>query len=186
MLNRDADRTRIAAPLAREEALALRVGDRVLISGVVYSARDAAHKRMIEALECSGNLPFEPAGQIIYYMGPSPAPPGKVIGAAGPTTSGRMDPYAPALYAAGIRVTMGKGRRSQAVRDALVEHGGVYLAAIGGAGALLSRCITEAEVIAYPDLGPEAVRRLVVEDFPAIVANDAHGADIYRQARAGE
>jgi fumarate hydratase subunit beta len=179
---REDDKIRIAAPLAREDVLALHVGDRVLISGVVYSARDAAHKRMAEALADGRALPFDPAGQIIYYMGPSPAPPGKVIGAAGPTTSGRMDPYAPALYAAGIRATMGKGRRSRAVRDAMVEHGGVYLAAIGGAGALLSRCIREADVIAYADLGPEAVRRLVVEDFPAIVADDAHGADIYEPA----
>jgi fumarate hydratase subunit beta len=186
MLTREADKTRIAAPLTREDVLALRVGDRVLIEGVVFSARDAAHKRMVEALDRGRDLPFDPVGQIIYYMGPSPAAPGSVIGAAGPTTSGRMDSYAPALYAAGIRATMGKGRRSQAVRDAMSEHGGVYLAAIGGAGALLSRCIREAEIIAYPELGPEAVRRLVVDDFPAVVANDAYGADIYELARAGK
>jgi fumarate hydratase subunit beta len=176
---------RILTPPLRDEAiLPLRAGERVLISGVIYSARDAAHRRMVEALERGERLPFDPAGQVIYYMGPSPAPPGRPIGSAGPTTSCRMDAYAPALYAAGVRATIGKGSRSAAVRQAIQEHRAIYLAAVGGAGALLSRCVKVAELIAYPDLGPEAVRRLVVEEFPAIVVNDAYGADLYEMAQA--
>jgi len=169
-------------PLTDEDVLPLRAGERVLISGVIYSARDAAHRRMIEALERGERLPFEPAGQVIYYMGPSPAARGRPIGSAGPTTSYRMDAFAPALYAAGVRATMGKGARSDAVRRAIREHRALYLAAVGGAGALLARRVRVAELIAYPDLGPEAVRRLVVEEFPAIVVNDAHGADLYEMA----
>jgi fumarate hydratase subunit beta len=175
----------LVPPLSDDDVLSVRCGQGVLISGVLYSARDAAHLRMAEALRRGEPLPFEPEGQIIYYMGPSPAPPGKVIGAAGPTTSGRMDPYAPALYRAGIKATVGKGGRSDEVRRAIRECTALYLAAVGGAGALLGRCVREAEVIAYPELGPEAVRRLVVEAFPATVVNDAHGADLYEQARAG-
>jgi fumarate hydratase subunit beta len=175
----------LVPPLSDDDVLSVRCGQGVLISGVLYSARDAAHMRMAEALRRGEPLPFEPEGQIIYYMGPSPAPPGKVIGAAGPTTSGRMDPYAPALYRAGIKATVGKGGRSDEVRRAIRECTALYLAAVGGAGALLGRCVREAEVIAYPELGPEAVRRLVVEAFPATVVNDAHGADLYEQARAG-
>ncbi|MGD2175625.1 MAG: FumA C-terminus/TtdB family hydratase beta subunit, partial [Candidatus Brocadiaceae bacterium] len=152
------------------------------LSGTIYTARDAAHKRLAEALDRGEKLPFDPRGQVIYYVGPTPAPSGKVIGAAGPTTSGRMDRYAPRLYEAGVRATIGKGPRSDAVRRALVEYQALYLAAVGGAGALLGRTIAEAEVIAYPELGPEAVRRLVVEDFPAFVVNDAYGADLYGRA----
>jgi len=176
----------LTTPLTDEAVASLRCGDRVRLSGVIYSARDTAHKRMIESLDRGEELPFDPRGQVIYYMGPSPAPEGRPIGAAGPTTSGRMDAYAPRLYEAGIKATIGKGPRSEAVRSALRRHTGVYLAAIGGAGALLSRCIKEAEVIAYPDLGPEAVRRLVVERFPAVVACDAAGRDIYEIAARGE
>jgi len=171
----------LTPPLTDGDVLPLRVGDRVLISGVIYSARDAAHRRMAEALARGDELPFGPTGQIIYYMGPSPAPPGRPIGSAGPTTSYRMDGWAPALYAAGVRATMGKGPRSAEVRRAIREHRALYLAAVGGAGALLARCVKAAEVIAYPDLGPEAVRRLVVEEFPAVVVNDAHGGDLYER-----
>jgi fumarate hydratase subunit beta len=174
----------LTPPLTDEVVLPLRAGERVLISGVIYTARDAAHRRMAEALERGEQLPFEPAGQVIYYMGPSPARPGRPIGSAGPTTSYRMDACAPALYAAGVRATIGKGPRSAAVRRAIQEHRALYLAAVGGAGALLSRCVKVAELIAYPDLGPEAVRRLVVEGFPAIVVNDAYGADLYEMAQA--
>ncbi len=174
----------LTPPLTDEDVLPLHAGDRVLISGVIYTARDAAHRRMVEALERGEQLPFEPAGQVIYYMGPSPARPGRPIGSAGPTTSYRMDAYAPALYAAGIRATIGKGARSHEVRQAIVEHRALYLAAVGGAGALLSRCVRVAELIAFPELGPEAVRRLVVEEFPAVVVNDAHGADLYEMALA--
>ncbi len=178
------ERRALTTPLSAEDVLFVRCGDRVLLSGVVYSARDSAHKRMAAALERGDALPFDPAGQVIYYMGPSPAPPGKVIGAAGPTTSCRMDAFAPALYKAGIKATIGKGPRSDEVRRAIVECRALYLAAVGGAGALLGRCIRQAEVIAYPELGPEAVRRLVVEDLPVIVVNDAYGADLYEQAQA--
>ena len=176
---------RLTAPLDDEQVLRLRCGDRVLISGVLYSARDAAHKRMVEALERGDPLPFDPRGQVVYYMGPSPAPPGRPIGSAGPTTSGRMDPYAPALYRAGVKATVGKGGRSDEVRRTIAECRALYLAAIGGAGALLARCIRQAEVVAYPELGPEAVRRLVVQDFPTVVVNDAYGGDLYERARAG-
>lgn len=180
---RDApDIHRLAPPLSSADVRHLRVGDRVLITGILYSARDAAHRRMVEALQRGADLPFEPTGQIIYYMGPSPAPPRRPIGAAGPTTSCRMDAYAPALYAAGIKATIGKGARSQRVIDTLVEQEAVYLAAVGGAGALLSRCIKQADVVAYPELGPEAVRRLTVEDFPTVVVNDTRGEDLYRIA----
>jgi len=178
------ERRTLTTPLSEEDVLSVRTGERVLLSGVVYSARDAAHERMAAALERGDALPFDPVGRVIYYMGPSPAPPGKVIGAAGPTTSSRMDAFAPALYRAGIKATIGKGPRSDEVRRAIVECRALYLAAVGGAGALLGRCIREAEVIAYPELGPEAVRRVVVEDLPVIVVNDAYGADLYERAQA--
>jgi fumarate hydratase subunit beta len=172
----------LSTPLAEQDVLPLRAGDSVTLSGVIYSARDSAHKRMVEALARGEALPFDPEGAVIYYMGPSPAAEGRPIGAAGPTTSYRMDSFAPALYRAGVRATIGKGGRSQTVRDAMVEFGGLYLAAVGGAGALLSQCISEAEIIAYEDLGPEAVRRLVVKDFPAVVVNDTQGNDLYEMA----
>ena len=172
----------LSTPLAEADVLPLRAGDKVSLNGIIYSARDSAHKRMVESLVKGEELPFDPEGAVIYYMGPSPAPEGRPIGAAGPTTSYRMDSFAPALYRAGVRATIGKGGRSQTVRDAIVEFRGLYLAAVGGAGALLSQCIREAEVIAYADLGPEAVRRLVVEDFPAVVVNDTEGNDLYEMA----
>jgi fumarate hydratase subunit beta len=174
----------LTPPLCDDDVLALRTGDRVDITGVLYTARDAAHARMIEALRRGEDLPFDPAGQVIYYVGPSPAPPGKSIGAAGPTTSYRMDTFAPALYAAGIKATIGKGARSQPVLDAIQHHRCLYLATVGGAGALLARCIKEVEVIAYPELGTEAVRRIHVEAFPAIVINDAYGGDLYNLVRS--
>lgn len=174
---------RLDAPVSAEAAMALRAGEAVRIFGTMYVARDAAHKRMIEALDRGEQLPFDPAGAVIYYMGPSPAKPGQVIGSAGPTTSYRMDPYTPRLLSLGVRAVIGKGSRAQAVKDALVQYGGVYLAAVGGAAALIAKSIVAAEVIAFPDLGAEAVLRLQVEDFPAIVVNDTVGGDLYLQAR---
>jgi fumarate hydratase subunit beta len=162
----------------------LTAGTRVLISGVVYAARDAAHQRLIQALDKGERLPFDIKGQTLYYMGPSPARPGQVIGAAGPTTSRRMDIYTPRLIAAGLRVMMGKGSRSLEVREAIKQHKAVYFVTIGGAGALLSKTIKKVEVIAYEDLGAEAILRLNVENFPAIVANDVHGQDLFEQGKA--
>jgi fumarate hydratase subunit beta len=176
---------RLILPAVGEEGKAvvagLRSGQRVLLSGVMYTARDAAHKRMVEALDRGEALPFPAEGAAIYYAGPSPAKPGRVIGSAGPTTSGRMDLYAPRLMAEGVLVMVGKGSRSAEVRQAIRQHGAVYLAATGGAAALLAQRIKASRVIAYPDLGPEAVHELVVEDFPAIVVNDAAGGDLYAE-----
>ena len=169
----------INLPLTDATIAGLAAGDDVLLTGVIYVARDAAHKRMVEALEREESLPFDITGQTVYYMGPSPAPPGKVIGAAGPTTSTRMDPYAPRLIAEGLKGMIGKGPRSEAVKGAIKEYKAVYLASVGGAGALLSKTIVSAEVVAYEDLGPEAVRKLEVKDFPATVINDIHGGDLY-------
>ena len=169
----------LTTPLTDEKVMELRTGDKVLISGVIYTARDAAHKRMMDALKSGKELPFDLRGQVIYYAGPSPAKPGAVIGSCGPTTSYRMDSYAPKLIRQGLKGMIGKGKRSGEVKEAMMEHGSVYFAAVGGAGALLARAIKESEVIAYPDLEPESVRRLVVENFPAIVAIDAYGEDIY-------
>ena len=160
------------------------MGTKVLISGVVYTARDSAHQRLVEALERGEQLPFDIKGQTLYYMGPSPARPGQVIGSAGPTTSGRMDTYTPPLIAAGLKVMIGKGNRSSDVRDAIKKHKAVYLVAIGGTGALLSKVIKKAKVIAYSDLGVEAIMRLEVEDLPAIVASDIYGGDLFEQGRA--
>ncbi len=174
----------ITSPIDAGIAGELTAGTRVRLSGVLYTARDAAHQRLIRALERGEALPFDLGGQTIYYMGPSPAPPGRVIGAAGPTTSSRMDAYTPRLLAAGVRVMIGKGNRSPAVREAIMEHGAVYLATIAGAGALLSGFIKRVEIIAYEELGAEAILRLDVEDFPAIVANDIHGGDIYELGKA--
>jgi fumarate hydratase subunit beta len=172
---------RLTTPLKTEDVEQLRVGDRVLLTGIIYSARDAAHKRIVQLLETGEPLPFEPEGQVIYYVGPSPTKPGHAIGAAGPTTSYRMDAYAPTLIAHGLKGMIGKGKRNDSVREAMAEHKAVYFAAIGGAGALMARSILSAEVIAYPELGPEAVRRMEVKDFPLIVANDAHGGDLYEE-----
>jgi len=150
---------------------------------VLYVARDAAHKRMVEALDKGDHLPFNIKGQTIYYLGPSPAPPGKVIGSAGPTTSSRMDVYTPRLLAAGLKGMIGKGARSQEVKDALKKYKAVYLAAVGGAGALLSKTIIKSEIIAYPELGPEAILRIEVKDFPATVINDIYGGDLYAEGK---
>ncbi len=174
----------IRSPLGEETVKSLKAGDQVFITGVIYTARDAAHKRLIEALDKGEKLPLDLANQVVYYMGPSPARPGQAIGSAGPTTSGRMDSYAPRLMAAGLKGMIGKGNRSQAVKDAMKEYKAVYFAAIGGAGALISKSIKKAEVIAYEDIGAEAIRRLEVEDFPATVINDIYGGDLYEQGKA--
>ena len=173
---------RLTTPLAEGDVVSLRAGRQVLISGNLYTARDAAHKRMADALARGEELPFDVTGQIIYYVGPTPAPPGRIIGAAGPTTASRMDAYTPALLALGLKGTLGKGPRSAEVREALQRHKAVYFGAIGGAGALLAQHIRSVEVIAYEDLGTEAIRLLTVEDFPAVVINDCHGGDAYEEA----
>ena len=174
---------RIMTPIDESVVENLKAGDLVFISGVIYTARDAAHKRMVEALERGEELPFDLRGQVIYYAGPAPARPGKPIGSVGPTTSYRMDPYAPKLLEAGLKGMIGKGSRSREVIEAIKKFKGVYFGAVGGAAAYLARCVKSAEIIAYEDLGPEAVRRLVVEDFPAFVINDIHGNDLYRMGR---
>jgi len=173
----------IASPLSPAVISKLRGGDQVLISGILYVARDAAHKRLIEALK-NGTLPFDIAGQTIYYMGPSPAPPGRCIGSAGPTTSGRMDAYAPRLLEAGLKAMIGKGPRSPAVKAAMQRYRAVYFAAVGGAGALLAQCIRSCETIAYPELGAESLRRIEVALFPAVVINDIYGGDLYESGPA--
>ncbi|MBI2165595.1 MAG: Fe-S-containing hydro-lyase [Chloroflexi bacterium] len=173
----------LTPPLADEEVLALHAGDEVLVTGYIYTARDAAHKRMYEALERGESLPFDIRGQIIYYVGPTPAKPGKVIGSAGPTTSGRVDKYTPRLYEAGLKASIGKGDRNQAVREALQNHKGIYLAAYAGTGVLISRNIKEVQPVAYEDLGTEAIVRLRVESFPCTVMNDAYGKDLFQMAK---
>jgi fumarate hydratase subunit beta len=171
----------LTTPLKDADLEHIRIGDRVMLNGVVYTARDAAHKRLVHLMREGEELPFELQGQIIYYVGPSPAKPGRPIGAAGPTTSYRMDAYAPELIAGGLKGMIGKGARNQAVREAMQKYKAVYFAAIGGAGALMAKSILAAEVIAYPELGPEAIRRLEVNNFPVIVANDIHGGDLYQE-----
>ena len=158
----------------------LHAGDNVTITGVIYVGRDSAHKRLVAALDAGEALPFDPQGQLIYYMGPAPAKPGDPIGSAGPTTSGRMDPYATRLMEVGLKGMIGKGNRSQPVREAMQTYKSVYFAAIGGAGALIAKSIKKAEVVAYDDLGAEALRLLEVEDFPAVVVNDIYGGDAYQ------
>ncbi len=175
---------KIQLPLTDEIIKDLQAGDNVLLTGVIYVARDAAHKRMIEGLDSGQALPFDIKGQTIYYMGPSPAKPGQAIGSAGPTTSGRMDSYSPRLMEVGLKGMIGKGNRSKAVKDAMVKYKAVYFAAIGGAGALISGSIKKAEVIAYEELGAEAVRKLEVEDFPVTVINDIYGKDLYEEGKA--
>ncbi|MDQ7031719.1 MAG: Fe-S-containing hydro-lyase [Desulfonauticus sp.] len=170
---------KLQTPLTEKDVLQLRAGDKVLLSGLVYTARDAAHKRMLEALAKGGELPFPVKGSVIYYVGPTPAPLGRPIGSAGPTTSYRMDTYAPTLYKLGLKATIGKGKRSPEVIEALKTYKGVYFGATGGAGALLSQCVKQAKIIAYEDLGPEAVRVLHVQDFPLLVINDAFGGELY-------
>jgi fumarate hydratase subunit beta len=175
---------KIALPLTDETVAGLRAGDDILLSGTMYVGRDSAHKRIVEALDEGRPLPFDLAGQTIYYMGPSPAKPGQVIGSAGPTTSGRMDSYSPRLMAEGLKGMIGKGMRSPAVKEAMKQYRAVYFAAIGGAGALISKSIKSSEVIAYEELGAEAVLRLEVEDFPVIVINDIYGGDLYEEGKA--
>jgi fumarate hydratase subunit beta len=175
---------KLQPPLSKETVRELRAGDEVLINGVVYTARDAAHKRLCQLLEAGEKLPFPLEGAIIYFVGPTPARSGKVIGAAGPTTSSRMDAFSPKLIARGLKAMIGKGYRSSEVRDALKKYTAVHLSAIGGAGALLSRHIVAAEVIAYEDLGTEAIRKLQVVDFPAIVAYDCYGNTVYKELRS--
>jgi fumarate hydratase subunit beta len=170
---------KLTTPLTDEVVAQLHAGDKVTITGVIFVGRDAAHKRMVEALDAGQPLPFDPQGQIIYYMGPAPAKPGQAIGAAGPTTSGRMDPYAPRMMEAGLKGMIGKGNRTQPVRDAMAQYKAVYLGAIGGAGALIAKTIRKSDVVAYDELGAEALRRLEVVDFPAIVINDIYGGDAY-------
>ena len=171
----------ISVPFVAEEIEKLESGDYVYVTGTIYSARDAAHKRMIETLERGEELPLELKGNVIYYMGPSPARVGQAIGSAGPTTASRMDKYTPTLLDLGLKGMIGKGKRCAEVKDAIVRNKVVYLAAVGGAGALLSKCITKSEVIAYEDLGAEAIRKMEVKDFPAVVVIDTSGNDLYEQ-----
>ncbi len=170
---------RIETPLSDEDVERLKAGDRVLISGVIYTGRDAAHKRLVDLIERGEELPLDIRGQIIYYVGPTPPRPGKPIGSAGPTSSYRMDSYSPKLMAKGLKGMIGKGMRSKEVIDAMKKYKTVYMAAVGGAAALIARRIKKSEIIAYEDLGTEAIRRLEVEDFPVIVVNDTWGNDLY-------
>jgi fumarate hydratase subunit beta len=175
---------KIRPPLSDEDVSKLHAGDHVLITGVIYTARDAAHRRLVAALDKGEALPIDIKGQLVYYVGPTPARPGRVIGSAGPTTSMRLDPFMPRLLEVGLKGAIGKGGRGPAVRAALKKHKGVYFISIGGTGALLSKAIKKAEVVAYEDLATEAIRRLEVEDFPVIVAADMHGNDLAAQGKA--
>lgn len=176
------DRIRIVPPLDDDDVLGLSVGDVVVVKGTVYAARDAAHKRMIELLDAGESLPFDPTGQIVYYVGPTPERPGNVIGSAGPTTASRMDRYTPRLLELGLKGIIGKGGRGPVVREALTAHTAVYMAALGGGGALAALAIAAQRVIAFDELGPEAVREIEMDDFPAWVVNDAAGRDFYETA----
>lgn len=173
----------LTTPLTTDVIESLNCGDKVLLNGIIYTGRDAAHKRLYEIIKKGEKLPFDLEGQIIYYVGPCPAKPGTVIGSAGPTTSGRMDPYTPILLQHGLKGMIGKGLRSREVVEAIVEYKAVYFAAIGGAGALLADSIKEAEVLAFPDLGPEAIYKLKVENFPVVVVIDSKGNDLYKIGR---
>ena len=175
---------KLTTPIAQKDLGRLRAGDTVLLSGTVYTARDAAHKRMMELLDAGKQLPFPVKNSVLYYVGPTPERPGEVIGSAGPTTSGRMDAYSPRLLDLGQAIMVGKGARNQAVKDAVVRNGAVYMAALGGAGALMAACVKKLEVICWEDLGCEAVRRLEVEDMPLTVILDAHGGDLYASGPA--
>lgn len=172
---------RLETPLTDEDVESLRIGQKVLLNGVIYTGRDAAHKRMAERIQKGLPLPFELRGQVIYYVGPTPPKPGRPIGSAGPTTSYRMDPYAPLLLERGLKGMIGKGKRGKEVIEAIKRYKAVYFGATGGAGALLARSIVHAEIVAYEDLGPEAIRRLVVRDFPVTVINDVTGQDLYEE-----
>ena len=173
----------ITTPLSDADVVSLKAGDRVRITGIIYTARDAAHGRLLPLVERGEQLPIDVRGAIIYYTGPTPAQPGDVAGSIGPTTASRMDKFTPALLKLGLKGTIGKGYRGQAVKDALREHRAVYFGTVGGAGALLSRHITKLEIVAYEDLGTEAIRRLEVAEFPAIVLNDCHGGDLYQDGQ---
>ncbi len=170
---------RLTPPLSNEDVEKLKIGDRILINGIIYTGRDAAHKRLFDLLRGGKDLPLDIRGQIIYFVGPTPAKPGQAFGSAGPTTSYRMDAYSPLLIERGLKGMIGKGMRSDAVKEAMKKYKSVYFAATGGAGALLAKRVKKAEVVAYEDLGPEAIRRLVVEDLPVIVVNDVRGNDLY-------
>ena len=178
-----AEPIRLETPLSREDVERLETGDVVRLSGPLYTARDAAHARMAEVIVNGEDLPFDPEGQVLYFTGPAPARPGHPLGPAGPTTASRMDPYSPLLIERGLKGMIGKGLRSEEVREAMREHGCAYFGAVEGTAALLARCVKEAEVVAYEDLGTEAVRRLVVEAFPVVVVNDLYGGDLYREGR---
>ena len=173
----------LTAPFSAQDVEPLRAGDVVRLSGVLFTARDAAHARMVEALQSGEPLPFDPEGQVVYFTGPAPARPGHALGPAGPTTASRMDSYSPLLIERGLKGMVGKGLRSDKVKRAMREHGCVYFGAVEGTAALLARCVTEVELVAYDDLGAEAIRRLVVEDFPVVVVNDLHGGDLYIEGR---
>lgn len=175
---------RITAPMTEEDVLSLHAGEHVLLSGTVYTARDAAHLRMLDCLKTGAPLPFNLAGQVIYYAGPTPTPPGKPVGSIGPTTATRMDAATPDLLAQGLRGMIGKGQRSQDVMNAMQEHPAVYFAAVGGAAALMASCITDCQVIAWEDLGPESVKRLTLQDLPLVVAADAYGQDAFTLGQA--
>lgn len=174
---------KIETPVSDEVIAKLRSGDRIYISGYLYTGRDSAHKKLIELIKEGKELPLDVKGQFIYYVGPTPARPGKPIGSAGPTTSYRMDSYAPTLHALGLKGTIGKGSRNEEVKESLKKYKAVYLAAVGGAGALISKSIVDSEVIAYPELGPEAIRKVKVKDFPCIVINDMYGGDLYEEGK---
>lgn len=175
---------RLTTPFSAADVAALRAGDRVLLSGVVYAARDTAHRKLIELIDRGQPLPFDPVGQVIYYVGPSPTRPGQIIGSAGPTTSGRMDPYTPRLLEAGIRATIGKGKRSALVVDAMKRLGAVYFALVGGTAALAAHCVAANELVAFPELGPEALRKLTLSELPLFVVNDVAGRDLYEEGAA--
>jgi len=173
----------IKTPVSDKTIEKLQAGDQVFITGTLYTGRDSAHKKLIELIEKGEQIPIDIKGQFIYYVGPTPARPGKSIGSAGPTTSYRMDSFAPTLHRLGLKGTIGKGSRNQEVKQALQKYKGVYLAAVGGAGALISKSIEQAEIIAYPELGPEAIRKVQVKEFPCIVINDMYGGDLYQEGK---
>lgn len=174
---------KLQTPLDLATVQSLKAGDRVKLSGEIYAARDAAHKKIMELMDQGAELPFDPVGSVIYYVGPTPPREGMVIGSAGPTTSGRMDPYTPKILSLGVKGLIGKGKRSAEVKEALKEYGGIYFAATGGAGALLSQTIKSAEIIAYEELGPEALQRFTVEEMPLLVVNDTLGNDFYEEGK---
>jgi len=174
---------KMTTPLTDEDIVKLKIGDIVYLSGIIYTARDAAHKKLVDLIDEGKELPFDLEGSVIYFVGPTPPKPGNPIGSAGPTTSYRMDSYSPILIKHGQKAMIGKGKRNQAVKDACKEHKAVYFGATGGAGALIAQRIKSAEVIAYPELGPEAIRRLEVEEFPVTVVNDSYGGDLYEEGR---